>query len=488
MPLVLARLLTIVVALAAVGSTGAASSSGSAPLQTGLFDPASFESNPALSFARTRAAGAGSARLILEWRAAVPREPTRPVGFDAANPDDPAYDWSSFDRQVRPALSAGLEPIAILFLAPRWAEGANGGSGIDRPDPDELGMFAQAAAKRYDGRAGRPRVRHWQVWNEPNISLYMTPQFVNGKPFSPGHYRKMVNAVAGAVKTVRADNLVVAGGTAPFRDITPEVVKVNPRWGPLTFMREFLCLSRALKPTCSEKVRFDAWAHHPYTSGGPTHHAVLPDDVSLGDLPEMRKVLDAGSRTRHITSRGPVQFWVTEFGWDTKGPDPRGVPLALHARWVSEGLYRMWKSGVSLVTWFQVRDDSLKDSFYQSGLWFRGATPAADRPKPALRAFRFPVVAIPESRGVRVWGRTPFGRAGRLVVEQSFRGGWKVLGRLSADRNGIFERVFATSPVGSVRARLSSGELSIPFAVPPVPDQAFNPFGQETLLEPKRKR
>ena len=46
----------------------------------------------------------------------------------------------------------------------------------------------------------------------------------------------MVNEVAAAVKSVHADNLVVAGGTSPFRDINPEVQKVNPRWGPLALV------------------------------------------------------------------------------------------------------------------------------------------------------------------------------------------------------------------------------------------------------------
>jgi hypothetical protein len=96
-------------------------------------------------------------------------------------------------------------------------------------------------------------------------------------------------------------------------------------------MRELFCLSRELKPKCRTRVHFDVWAHHPYTSGGPTHHALLRDDVSLGDLPEMRAVLKAAYRNGMIQSRGPPGFWVTEFSWDTAAPDPHGLPLRLHA-------------------------------------------------------------------------------------------------------------------------------------------------------------
>jgi len=65
--------------------------------------------------------------------------------------------------------------------------------------------------------------------------------------------------------------------------------------------------------------------------------------------------------------------------------------LREHARWVSEALYRMWQDGVSLVVWFQLRDNP-KGTFtwgqtYQSGLYFR-TTPlyADEREKPAALA------------------------------------------------------------------------------------------------------
>ena len=148
------------------------------------------------------------------------------------------------------------------------------------------------------------------------------------------------------------------------------------RVAPLKFMRQLLCLSAGKSPkaVCRKRVRFDVWAHHPYTSGGPMHHANGKDDVSLPDLWKMKVLLDAAVRTGNLASRGPVRFWVTEFAWDTSPPDPKGVPEQLHARWVAEALYRMWSQGVSLVTWFQVRDQPFTSSTpFQSGLYFRGA-------------------------------------------------------------------------------------------------------------------
>jgi len=158
------------------------------------------------------------------------------------------------------------------------------------------------------------------------------------------------------------------------------------------------------------------------------------------------------------------------------------VPAALLTRWVAEGLHQMWLSGVTLATWLQVRDEPPRTSFYQSGLWYGDG-----RPKPALRAFRFPFVAWPSGGRVRVWGRTPFSRPGRVAIEQSFGYAWRRLGVVSTGTHGIFRATLAAPERGRMRAVLVGGNDASPaFGVTPVPDRFFNPFGQPTLLEPKK--
>jgi len=463
------------------------SPSAGGPLQTAVYlYPNEFAgADDLLAFERVRASGATTVRLWLKWSEVAP--PVKPSGFKADDPSEPSYRWEGPDRQIRLATQNGLQPLVTVYEAPRWAEGKGTGfPGTVRPDPDQFHRFSLAAARRYSGTyLGLPRVRYWQAWNEPNIHLSLNPQIVNGRPFSPTWYRKMLNAFAVAIHSIHSSNVVIAGGLAPFRDIG--VKRFN--WGPLGFMRNLLCLSKSLKPTCNTRVHFDIWAHHPYTSGGPTRHAVLPDDVSLGDLPEMRRVLMAAVRAGHVVPRKTPRFWVTEFSWDTSPPDPRGVPTKLHTRWVAEGLYRMWQHGVSLVTWLTLRDQPLTTSFFQSGLYYYAASLTAGRPKPALRAFRFPLVAFAESGRVRVWGRTPAGRSGAVVIEQTFKGGWKRLGTLRTDRYGIFQSRLRSSTKGWIRATIATTrERAIPFSLKRVPDRFFNPFGLTFLLEPKKKR
>ena len=461
--------------------TGAATAAR--PLQTAIIEPDEITGAEApLAVQRIKGAGATFARTTLSWYGTAPYD--RPVDFDAENPNDPRYNWSAFDAKLRVITSGGLQPIVAVYDGPVWARLIPSYIYSSPVSPSEFGKFLRAAATRYSGATpGVPRVRRWQIWIEPNLHPFLSPQFneETGQPYSPRIYREMVNAAADALHSVSPDNVVIAGATAPFRDVTPITQQFDKQWGPLTFMREFLCLGRDLRPSCEENmpVRFDVWAHHPYTSGGPTHRANLPDDVSIGDLPEMRAVLNAGASTGHIRSIGPVRFWVTEFSWDSNPPDPQALPLSLHTRWTAEALYRMWTHGVSVVTWLQIRDAPFPQTFVQSGLWFRGRNGMrSDRPKPALTAFRFPLVAFPQGGRVLVWGRTPGSRPARVLVEQSFRGGWKRLGTLRTDRYGIFQQRFRSRPTGLVRARtLDRGERAVPFSLKAVPDCFVVPFG-----------
>jgi hypothetical protein len=444
-----------------------------------------------VAFERTRAAGASLARLFLSWPAVAPGGSSRPAGFiNPRDPSDPQYQWDALDEVVQTAVAARLEPIFSIIDAPGWAQtGAKQrpSDGPVRPSPSALADFTTALATRYSGRFRNiPRVRYWQVWNEPNLSIYLMPQSENGKPVSPDWYRDMVNAMARAVHAVRSDNVVIAGGLAPFggnlNDPSGAPTPNQERIHPLTFMRQMLCMSDdpKPKPICSAKSQFDVWAHHPYTYGGPTHDANDPNDVSLGDLGEMRTLLDAAVAAGQIQSRQKVGFWVTEFSYDSKPADPKGLGPALHARWVSEALYRMWQNGVSVVTWFLLRDQPFPQEMFQSGLYYRGANGiASDKPKPALQAFRFPFVAFRQKdKSITFWGRTPTSTKKAVVVEQKQGPRWKRLVSPQVDRYGIFQGRVASRASGSFRARLvSGGEASLPFSLTVPADFRFCPWG-----------
>jgi hypothetical protein len=401
-----------------------------------------------LEFARIKAAGATAVRIDAQWNLIAPTYPG--IGDEAKDPSNPSYHWSDLDQAVKQAKAQGLDPIVGVFATPNWAGAVQPPPrfGPSVPRLDDWRNFASAIALRYSGSYGDlPRVRYWRVWNEPNLLWYLSPQFVSGVPAAPRLYGQMLNAFSQAVHRVRPDNEVIAGSLSPFT--------FHDSIAPLRFMRNLLCMSKSAhpRPTCRSAVTFDIWSHHPYTSGGPGHHASNPDDVSLGDLPQMRRLLLAAYEAGHIRSHGPPPFWVTEFSWDSKPPDPYAVPAALEARWVAQALYNMWRSGVSLVCWFVIRDFDL-DSPWQSGLYFLGGNPTVpDWPKPALTAFRFPFVALRAGGDISIWGRTPSSRAARVTLEVKSIDGWRRIAFLRSQPNGIFSTKLAWARV----AKLVSG-------------------------------
>jgi len=434
--------------------------------------------------ARLVDAGANGVVIQLRWSALVSAQAGTAVDFDPSDPASPYYTWTSLDQQVAAAHASGIEASAqIVGPPPAWAlASASAGLPPSLPDPTALAQFAAAAAARYSGGfQGLPRIRAWALWNEPNLTTNLDPQFLDGAPFAPGWYRTMVNAVHDSVKAIQPDALIVAGDTAPFIDITPEVTAVDPAWGPLSFMRELFCLSDTLQPTCSTPVKLDVWSTHPYSEGGPERRATVPDDVSIPDLPKMRAVLDAAEAHGHIVSSGPVELWATEFSWDSNPPDPLAVPAAVLQRWLPQALYSMWQDGVTRVAWFTLMDHVPPDP-YQSGILFADGTP-----KPYAQALRFPLVGINYRDQLEVWGRTPGGIPATVTIQQGGGATWTTLGDLASDADGIFQGRFDAAPTGSIRAtHKTTGEHSAtyPLGADPHVNDFYTAFGFGFPLEP----
>jgi hypothetical protein len=249
-----------------------------------------------------------------------------------------------------------------------------------------------------------------------------------------------------------------------------------------------LCMAGTAHPHphgkgCAGGVHFDIFAIHPYTTGSPTHEGG-PNDVELGDLGKLQTLIAAADRAGHI--KGTVHrtpLWITEFSYDTKPPDPRGLPMAIATRWVSESIYVAWKAKVENFFWYSLRDELPEGRGYhntiQSGLYYRGKTVAADRPKPTRAAFRFPFVAYPGGK-LSFWGRTPNGRRGSVRVQTLDGGHWKTVRTVSAGSDGTFTGSVGTSygrdQQGAARA-VFKGATSPAFAMKPVPDFFHQPFG-----------
>jgi hypothetical protein len=475
---------SVLSALAVVLTLVAAPAAHGAGLRLGFTDENAFaratDGDAALDLQRVAGAGGSVVRFELKWRAVAPAAP--PDDATARDPGWSGYDWSGVDQTVRRIRAAGLDPLPIVHSAPAWAEGpgraTDARSGTWNPSAAAYGAFAVALARRYSGTypdptgagGALPAVRSWQVWNEPNLSNFLGPQWTSArKPNSPALYRGLLNAFYAGVKSVSAKNVVVTAGTAPFGDLKAG----DPRMPPALFWRTLLCVKQAkgklVSTRCTTKVRFDAAAHHPYPIGPPDRKARNADDMVVPDLGKLTKPLAVALKAGTVLPRKPKQLWATEISWDSR-PDPDGLTADLQARYLEGALYTLWRQGVDVVTWWLLRDDAPKPSYaatYQSGIFFRGATPAEDTPKPSYTAFRFPFTAY-RSRGVaQLWGMVPPTSAGKrttVVIEAKQGSRWVQAVRLTAGTNRMFTGRLTVGRRTQLRAVVGA-DASLPWTV-----------------------
>ena len=407
-------------------------------------------------YGRAQTAGVQTVRLTAYWASIAPTSRARLS--DPTDPGDPGYDWRGVDAAIAGAGARGIRVLLTVQSAPRWAEGGNRPSwakaGTWRPDPAAFADFMEAVARRYDGAHGLPRVRNFQPWNEPNLTTYLTPQWTgrkaNRKPASPGWYRRMLTAAAARIKAVHADNTVVAAGTAPYGDPP----SVNNRMTPVNFTRELLCLrgNRMRRFACGKRPVFDAIDHHPYATGSPTDKARLGENVAIPDLHKLTRILRAARSKGTTKARG---VWVTEISWDSKPPDPNGVPERTRARWLQDSFYSLWRQGATTICWFLLRDQPPEPGYgqtYQSGLYtLRGSA------KLSVRAFRLPFVARRSVGRTRVWGHTV--AAGPVTIERRSGGRWVRAATLRSS-GGVFEGRVSAPRGARLRARAGS-DLSL---------------------------
>ena len=342
---------------------------------------------------------------------------------------------------MRDADARGLAVLLTVTGAPAWAEGPGRPSSADpgtwKPSPSDLADFMRAVAARYSGgfdpdgsgpAPPLPAVEALQVWNEPNLSGQLTPQYEGQTAISPGHYREMLNAAYSAVKAVDPGMLVVTAGTSPYGD-PPGGNRVRP----VAFWRQVLCASPAKKKSrkkrkkkkgaakrtairaagCPERAMFDVLAHHPInTTAGPRRAALHPDDAASADIDRIVRVLRAAERAGTVLpGRHPV--WATEFWWDSNPPNSVGAPLGVQARWIEDALYQAWKDGASVAINLTIRDLTSGPPDVRGGCRLRDLL----RRRPAeARLHRLPVPV--RDRADRQ------GKAARLGQGSGRRAGW----------------------------------------------------------------
>lgn len=425
-----------------------------------------------------------SLRIMWSWADVETSKPADNAG--AVDPGATIYDFSKLDSVLRDVDAAGVEPLLMFDTAPSWWEGAGRPAvssefpaGTWKPDAAAYGRFVTAAAKRYSGtypdplNAGKvlPRVRNWQIWNEPNLYVYLNPQWTGSAGHwvanSPKLYKRLLSAGYDAVKAVSRDNVVVTAGTAPFAEPWPGA----HRMPAARFVRELLCVDGRAKPSArncrSNPAKFDILAHHPYPIGPPGRHAINADDVVIPDFSKLTKPLKVAISAGNVYPKTTKKIWATEMSWDSSPPDPGGIPAEQQAQYLAGAVYVLWRQGVSALYWWNLRDDP-KGAGYthtlQSGVFYRGATVTQDTPKSSYTAMRFPFVAyraysnFKGHGAAKLWGMAP--APGSVEIQKKEPSGWRTIKKVTAQADHVFQLRIAVGRGIRLRA-VQSGEASI---------------------------
>jgi hypothetical protein len=219
--------------------------------------------------------GVETVRVAFDWREAQP-EPGGPITLAA------------IDSVVAAAAARRLPVLPVVHRTPAWAGGGSPASAPSGTAP--YAQFLTALVQRYGPRgslwAERPElprmpIRHWQIWNEPNLTLFWTPQ-----PFAK-RYVALLKAARRAVRAQDPGAKIVLAGLP------------NISWVALRQIYR-----------AGGRGSFDAVALHPFTS--------TPARV-------MRLVRLARTETRRFHD-GRVPLWLTEFSWTSSRGVARGLP------------------------------------------------------------------------------------------------------------------------------------------------------------------
>src|SRR5262249_54687427 len=151
--------------------------------------------------------------------------------------------------------------------------------------------------------AGYPFVGYYSIWNEPNLEQFLAPTYdKSGKAVSPGLYAKLVRAGYAGFKGGNRRAEVAIGETSPRGRLksTPPHGRIQDTIAPGLFAQ----LLSQVKPG----IRFDAWAHHPYSAlgTGPLQRVRFPN-VNLPQVPIFQKSLDKWFK------RKGTPIWITEY-------------------------------------------------------------------------------------------------------------------------------------------------------------------------------
>ena len=272
--------------------------------------------------------------------------------WEAIEPQRGRFEWGQLAAAVNKATQLGLSVFGTLAYTPGWANGRTGRNQAPA-DPNLWPEFVRRTVTEFKGK-----VRHWGIWNEPNLQKY----WAGGLDL----YANMIlRPGAQAVKTIDATAVVVA----------PDLICTKgAKWWE---WYSGLAKNGAL-------ALCDAVSCHVYMNEGPDRVFQLLEQGEIWAPAFLRKILPYTKSIREVLAEcgvGSRPLWLTESGWFTGGGDDAATPqkqAEFYRDFVRGAAKR--KSWLQRVFFYELMDDP------NTKLW--GVVDKSGQPKPALMAYR----------------------------------------------------------------------------------------------------
>jgi polysaccharide biosynthesis protein PslG len=200
--------------------------------------------------------------------------------------------WAKYDRIVALATDYDMRFIARLSNPPDWSRAVNTGTaGSNHAPPDDLQDFvnyAVAVATRYAPQG----VRHYQIWNEPNIYPEWGEQFAD-----PVAYTEMLCRTYEALKAVDPDIVVLSAAIAP-------TISLDGYYGyqDLVYLQN---MYDAGAGACFDILSAQAYG----LFSGPTDHRMRATSVNIARHTYYRDIM-----VRNGDAHKPI--WLSEAAWN----------------------------------------------------------------------------------------------------------------------------------------------------------------------------
>lgn len=203
--------------------------------------------------------------------------------------------WFKYDNIVDLAQAAGLQLAFRLDDPPAWAIGDEEVSGSQAPprNVQDYANFVEAVVTHFQGR-----VRHYQIWNEPNIF----PEWGN-QPVSPEAYAELLKAAAAAIRKADPEAVIVLAAMASTTAYAGDS-------RPGGSLNDLVYLERLYRADAAP--HFDVLAVQGYGLwSGPTDRRMHPLVINFGRVQFVRDLM-----VQHGDAHTPI--WISEMNWNAQ--------------------------------------------------------------------------------------------------------------------------------------------------------------------------